>query len=435
MPGKTLFVALVVALGCGSSGDGPTGNGGAGGGGGQGGKGGRGGNAGQSPQGGQGGGGTGGVAVGTGGSGAAGQAGAGSGGAPAGADAAGPTDSAGDTAGEASAPMANPFVYVGVDGSTQIRIFELDLASGALMARGMATSGPSPHYIAFHPTGKYLYAISEAGAGRIYAFSIDGSTGALTRLNDASSGGSGPAHLSMHKSGKWVLSSNYGSGHAAALPIMDDGRLGAPVMPRAAGAQAHMILDDGQSGKFVFVPSKGDNRTLQFKFDEQTGVLEPNTPAAVAQAGAPRHMTFHRSGRFAFLLTESGNSVVSYKYDPATGLLTDGARVDAAPSGNGAHILMHPSKEFLYASIRAFNSIAVFPVNAEGRLGAVTQVQNQISVPWDFDIDPSGRFLVVGNHGNNTVRVFRIDQQTGLLTVVAGGPGGFQPRTVAILRR
>jgi 6-phosphogluconolactonase len=331
--------------------------------------------------------------------------------------------------------MRNPFVYVGVDSSTTIRCFELDLATGALMARGSTTSGANPHYLAFHPSGKYLYALSEVAAGRIHAFSVNVETGALSPLNDVGSGGSGPAHIGMHRSGKFLLSSNYGSGHAAALPIMEDGRLGAPVSPRVAGTFAHMILDDGQSGKFVFVPSKGDNRILQYKLDEATGALEPNSPPSVAQEGAPRHMTFHRSGRFAFLLTESGKSVVSYKYDSATGLLTDGVRVDAAPSGNGAHILVHPTKDFLYASIRAFHSIAVFTVNAEGRVGAPTQVQTQVNQPWDFDIEPSGQYLVVGNHGSDNLRVFRINQQTGLLTLAGSGAGGFKPRTVGILRR
>ncbi len=297
----------------------------------------------------------------------------------------------------------------------------------------MAATGAGPTYGAFHPNGTSMYVLNESGS-RIEAFSINRGTGALTKLNDASSGGSGPAHLSVHKSGKWVLSSNYGSGHAAALPIMADGRVGAPVMPRVAGAEAHMIVDDGITGKFVFVPSKGTNRILQYRFDEMTGQLTPNTPAFVAQAGQPRHMTFHRNGLSAYLLTEGGRTIVSYKYDSMTGLLSDGQSIAAAPGGNGAHIAVHPTKEFLYASIRGDNSIGIFAIGAEGRLTLVTHVRDGVSNPWDFAFDPSGNFLLVANDGNSTVRVFRVDQATGRLTSVGSGANiGSQPHFVGVL--
>jgi 6-phosphogluconolactonase len=348
-------------------------------------------------------------------------------------DAGGNRDLAGGDSGGAAA--GNPFVYVstGNFGGNHLNIYQLNMQTGALMARGMAATGPGPTYGAFHPGGRFMYVLNEGGS-RIEAFSINRETGALTKLNDASSGGNGPAHLSVHKSGKWVLSSNYGSGHAAALPIMADGRVGPPVAPQVAGAEAHMILDDGITGKFVFVPSKGTNRVLQYRFDETTGQLQPNTPPFVAQAGQPRHMAFHRSGLYAYLLTEGGRTLTSYKYDSATGLLSDGQTMPAAPGGNGAHIAVHPTKEFLYVSIRAENSIGVFSIGADGRPTLVTHVKDGVSNPWDFAIDPTGTFLLVANDGNSTVRVFRIDQSSGMLTGVGGAVSiGSQPHFVGVL--
>jgi 6-phosphogluconolactonase len=331
-------------------------------------------------------------------------------------------------------PARNPFVYVGSNSASEVRIFQLDLASGALVARGSAPSGRAPDYLAFHPSRKFLYALNEVSPGRVVAFAIDANTGALTQLNSASSGGDGPAHISVHKSGKWLLAANYVSGEAAALPIMEDGRLGAPVAPVQAGANAHMILDDGLTGQFVFVPSKGDNRVLQFRFDEATGRLTPNMPASVAQGGAPRHMVFHRGGRAAYLLTEAGLSVVSYKYDSATGLLSEGVVRAAAPSGDGAHILFHPTKDFLYASIRFYDAIALFPLSADGRAGEPRHFRQQISRPWDFAIDPSGRYMLVANNQDATVRVFGINQQNGDLTPVGNGASVLPlPRFVGIL--
>jgi len=328
--------------------------------------------------------------------------------------------------------MSNPFVYVGLDNSTEIRIFELDLRAGALIERGGATAGPCAHYLAFHPSGRFLYAVSEAKAGRVFAFSVQGATGALSPLNDVSTGGEVPAHISMHGSGRFLLAANYGSGEAVSLPILDDGRLGDAASLCPAGAEAHMILDDGQSGGFVFVPSKGDHRILQFKFDDRRGTLEPNSPPFVAQAGSPRHMAFHPSGTFAYLLTEAGRSLVSYHYDASRGLLTDGSTLLAAPSGTGAHVLVHPSGEFAYASIREHDSIALFTLDASGRPHGPVHMREGIDVPWDFAIDPSGQFMVVGNHGNDTVTVFHIDRRSGTLTSAGPGASGLKPRCVAM---
>jgi 6-phosphogluconolactonase len=238
----------------------------------------------------------------------------------------------------------------------------------------------------------------------------------------------------VHKSGKWLLAANYASGEAAALPIMPDGRLGPPVAPVQAGANAHMILDDGVTGKFVFVPSKGDNRVLQFRFDEATGRLTPNTPAFVPQAGSPRHMVFHRGGRAAYLLTEAGLSVVSYKYDPDAGLLSEGVVRAAAPSGDGAHILFHPTKDFLYASVRFYDAIALFTLDGEGRAREPRHFRQQISRPWDFAMDPSGRYLLVANNQDASVKVLGINQENGDLTPVGNGASvPALPRFVGIL--
>ena len=96
--------------------------------------------------------------------------------------------------------------------------------------------------------------------GAVSAFAIDRATGALTLLNQESSGGSGPAHLSVDRAGRTVLVANYGGGSVASLPIGPDGRLGAggvgdraPGLQRAPEApdQAVRALDQHGHGEHV----------------------------------------------------------------------------------------------------------------------------------------------------------------------------------------
>jgi len=51
--------------------------------------------------------------------------------------------------------------------------------------------------------------------------------GKLQLLNVVSSGGAGPAHLSVDGSGKYVFVANYAGGNVAVLPIQPTGALGA----------------------------------------------------------------------------------------------------------------------------------------------------------------------------------------------------------------
>jgi 6-phosphogluconolactonase len=351
-----------------------------------------------------------------------------------------PADAAPDAAADAGVPAdtatpppaGNPYVYVGATSDPRLRIFQLDLATGALTPKGMAMANEAPNYLAVHPTRRFLYVTSQVAAGRVVAFAVD-PTGMLTRLNDMATGGAEPAHISLHRSGKWLFVANYTGGNASVLPVGDDGRLGAAVSTVPAGAEAHMIVEDGASGNFVFVPSKGSNRIGQFRFDQVSGKLTPNEPPSVAEGGAPRHIAFHRSGRFAYLLTEGTRTVVAYKYDSTAGLLTAFDRVVAGDSGFASHIAMHPSKDLFYAAVRGPDTITTFSIDPEGRPKVVGRATAELSYPWDFSVDATGSYLVAANNTSSSIKVFRVDQQTGTLTLVGGAAVPAQVRAVRVV--
>ena len=73
--------------------------------------------------------------------------------------------------------------YVGTYTSSRskgIYYFELDLATGAVTPKGLATEAVNPSFLAVHPNRKFLYAVG-SGAKEIAAFKI-GPKGMLTEL-------------------------------------------------------------------------------------------------------------------------------------------------------------------------------------------------------------------------------------------------------------
>ena len=120
------------------------------------------------------------------------------------------------------------FVYIGTytgKGSEGIYLYRLDTAAGKLTALGVAAKVPSPSFLAIHPDGRHLYAVSEISnfegkkSGAVSAYELDPHTGGLTLLNKVSSKGTGPCHVTVDRSGRDVLVANYDRGSVAVLPV------------------------------------------------------------------------------------------------------------------------------------------------------------------------------------------------------------------------
>lgn len=315
---------------------------------------------------------------------------------------------------------------------------KLDRSTGALTDLQLAAELVNPSFLALHPKLPRLYACGEVGefaggkGGAVSALAIDEATGGLTLLNQQTSGGVGPCHLSVDPAGRNVLVANYGGGSVAALPLDDEGRLKAPssvvqhsgfsgVHPtRQKGPHAHSV-NLSPDGRFAFVADLGQDKLMVYRFDSAAGLLAANDPPSVALApgAGPRHFAMHPSGRFGFVINELNATITSLAYDASSGVFRV---IDSAstlpPEFDGrntsAEVVVHPSGRFVYGSNRGHDSIAVFALDeSTGRLTARGQTPCGGRTPRNFAIEPSGRFLLAANQDSGNVVVFRIDPNSG----------------------
>ena len=90
---------------------------------------------------------------------------------------------------------------------------------------------------------------------------------------------------------------------------------------------------------------------------------------------------------------------------------------DFTGDDTGAEIVVAPSGRFVYGSNRGHDSIGIFAVDGDtGLLAPVGWVPTGGKTPRNFNLDPSGRFLYVGNQDSDTVVTFAVDGATGALT-------------------
>ena len=329
-----------------------------------------------------------------------------------------------------------------------ICLFEMDPTTGVLTPGRIFPDSSNPSWLASDPARTHLYAIGEtttfggSPSGSVSAFSIDRSKGHLTLLNTVSSEGAGPAHLSVHPSGKYVLVANYAGGTIAVLRIGPNGELGAatdvkqdrgkvgPIhatsAPRGSFAisghddpHAHMVQSD-PAGRFVLSTDLGMDRIFVWKFDLQKGKLIPHTSASVSlpPGDGPRHFTFHPNGRWIYLLEEEGSTLVFFDYDAASGKLTAVQTLSSLPQGFAgtnfaSEVRVSPDGKFVYAANRLHDSISVFSVGAAGRLTWVDEAWTRGDYPRSFSIDPTGNFLYSCNQRSDAIAAFRIHRKTG----------------------
>jgi 6-phosphogluconolactonase len=336
-------------------------------------------------------------------------------------------------------PATPPFVYVS-GYSTTIGRYTLDPATGALTSKGTTTTTGSPSFLAIDPARKHLYAVDESGS-KVQAFALDATTGALTHLGtDQGSGGSGPAHLTVDRSGKWVLAANYGSGDVGILKINADGSVAAPTSLQA-GANAHEVVLDGANAH-AWVPCLGmsANYVAQYAFDAGAGTLTAATPATVpAQAAnaGPRHLALHPNGQFAYLVEETASMIDAYSVDAGGHLAFVQRQTNRAAGTTGtntcAEVQVHPSGKWVYASNRGDDDIAVYAVATDGKLSPLAHTKTGGQQPRHFSLDPTGHWLLVANQMSGDVRVFAVDGATGLLAATTTKVTATMPSFVGVV--
>jgi 6-phosphogluconolactonase len=315
----------------------------------------------------------------------------------------------------------------------------LDTKTGQLSAPRLDAEVASPAFLALHPKGHILYAVNEVdvfkdpAAGGVSAFAITPETGALKLLNQESSGGTGPCHLTVDATGSAVLVANYGGGSVAVLPIRAGGELapvssliqhtGSSVNPRRQTApHAHGVYLNA-ANRFAYVPDLGLDKLLIYRWTTNGIALTPNDPPAfrLPPGAGPRHFTFHPNGRFAYVINELSNTVTALTCDASTGILREFQTITTLPDdykdpNSTAEIAVHPSGRFLYGSNRGHNSLAIYAIEPDsGKLRLLKHEPTQGRTPRNFAIDPTGAWLLAANQDSDSVVVFRIEPQTGLL--------------------
>ena len=329
-------------------------------------------------------------------------------------------------------------MYVSLQDEDKIAVFTMDAATGKLEPRTEVevTGGPAP--LTMDPERRFLY-VGRRGSRQLSSFRIDQATGGLTLIGTVPLQ-TDPCYLGTDRRGRFLLASYYEGGRVTVHAIGDDGAAGDPPVVSLDTARGAHCFQTDRSNRFAFVPHiaiKGPSTIFQFRFDEKTGQITPNSPPRVSPGEdlGPRHFCFHPNRDIVYCTNEQGCSVTAYRFDSSAGTLTPYQTVTTLPEdyqgkNSCAQIQIAPSGKFLYAPNRGHNTIAGFSIDASsGQLTPIGRVPAE-AVPRVVGIDPTGSFFFAAGLETGRLASYRIDGDTGELVPLETYAVGKRPMWV-----
>jgi 6-phosphogluconolactonase len=359
-----------------------------------------------------------------------------------------------------SSPTQEYLVYVGTytgTGGEGIYAYRFNPTSGALNSLGLMAKTDNPSFLALDADGKFLYAVNELdsfqgeASGALSVFSINKETAALKLLQQIPSLGAAPCHVSLDKSGKFLLVANYNGGNAAVFPISGDGTLGTQTAfiqnsgssvnaDRQAAAHAHFIQVTNDN-KFAMIADLGIDQVIVQKFDSNTGALSALDSGFVRMipGSGPRHLAYAPDGKFVYVLNELTSAIAACSFESETGAMKTIQTISTLPdnfsgSNTTAEIAIDTQGKFLFASNRGDDTIAIYSIdNNTGKLTFIERISTGGKTPRHFEIDPTGQWLIAANQNSDNMVLFKIDHTNGRLVQTSVTSGISAPVCVRFL--
>lgn len=276
-----------------------------------------------------------------------------------------------------------------------------------------------------------MYSISkENGDGALVAFKRNESN-EIIQSGIVSAEGAPPCYVSYDKVRSFVYTANYHKGEVSVFKTDKEGHLTLLDTVKHSGSSIHEnqkiphahYFDLSPDGRYVIACDLGTDAVYTYSVDNNGQLSEVNCLDVTPGTG-PRHLVFHPNQKTAYLFGELSSEIITLHYDLNTGVFTPVQTTPTIPTehisfNGGAAIRISQDGKFVYASNRGHDSIAVFKVSSKDQLLKLVEiVHSEGKIPRDFDLDPTGKFVVVAHQDSDNLTLFERNQDTGKLSLL-----------------
>ncbi len=326
------------------------------------------------------------------------------------------------------------FLLVGTytkEKSKGIYVYRFNTITGEAEYAGVAEV-ENPSYLTANSKNDFIYAVTENEENPAFAnaLSFNNTTGELKLLNREETRGAAPCNIVVSKDNSHVITANYAGGSLSVFSIKDEGIISKAIQVIEFGGQGidkerqdapHLhCVKFSPDGKFLFVTDLGTDKIYRFETDnsvEGDYIKEESLMLFKVEDGSgPRHFVFHPSGKYLYLINELSGTVIGFIYDDGGLTEFQTIKADELDARGSGDIDITPDGKYLYASNRLKgDGVAIFSINEED--GMLTKIGYQSTAihPRNILVTPNGNFLLVANMESNSIEVYEIDKNSGML--------------------
>lgn len=333
--------------------------------------------------------------------------------------------------------MSDKYVaYVGSythESSNGIHIFDMNVDKGRISHREEVQID-NPSFIAFSHSKEHLYSICDQGIAA-YTILDDGN---LELLNVLSINGMRGCHLTLSGDDRFIIVSGYHDGKLTVVSLTKDGCLDHitdEIFHKGTGSIADRNFQPHISWS-VFTPDEellcvcdlGIDQIKLYEFNHRTGKLKLYDIIRSQLESAPRQMIFSADGKYAYVLCELKNYINVYSYDRNNGksrfeliqnifTLRKGHRSNSA----AACLCFSNSGDNLICSNAGDNTVTIYSVDKQtGLLNSLSSLPVSGDYPKYISMFPDDKHIMSMNNDGNTITIFTIHFDKGL--IVMNGP-------------
>ncbi len=316
-----------------------------------------------------------------------------------------------------------------------IYCFEFDNKSGKLQLKHVQPA-TNPSYLCI-PSTKYLYTHTEvlqAKKPRVQAFTINKNDFSLQLISEQEIPGGCPCHINFSRKNNCILVACYETGNTILYPVAQDGKLllqakvlqneGSSVNKlRQEKAHAHAVVVD-ENYNNIMITDLGIDKVMVYHLDAVNGEFEIKLKQVVSlpPGSGPRHIAVHAETKHAYVLNELMGNITVMAYD--SGHLEPLCTYPALPKEfkaipGAAAIRVSANGKFIYTSERGDDCISVLRFDSNNETLEIIGRQKTLGkTPRDFILDPTGNWLLVANQDSDSIAVFKVDKNNGMIDPV-----------------
>lgn len=255
---------------------------------------------------------------------------------------------------------------------SSISRYRVDADTGMLHHLGQIKTLKSPSSLVLHPSGKYLYVVSQV-VDFIAIYAVDQVSGQLKEITGSpvSSRVRSVWQLAMDPAGRFLYVPGRFTKDLVVFKIAADTGALTPLTEKSlpTGGDRARFIEVVPDGRFVYVSNTFSDSLAGFRVSSAQDIADNKKVELIAgtpfKAGdAPERAMAHPNGKYLYLANWRSDDVIAYNINQSTGVLT---QQPGKPVETEGHFpfggMVHPNGKYLYSVNWASSDISSFRIN------------------------------------------------------------------------